>query len=241
VYEHLVKSNSPNVEVIRSSTYQNPFVPREFIEQMEEQYPDLYRRQEIYGQDIDAEGTIFRPHWFQIVDNYPPGLKWSRYWDLAASTKTTADYTASAAVALDKNSGDVYVRDCIRTKSEWPDVRRLIITTALSEYDTVTGVESALHGLAAFQELQRERELVGTSIRSIRVDKDKVSRALPVASRAEAGKLKLVRGNWISAFVDEAVVFPGGRHDDQVDAVSGAFQMIANSSGGSWAVGPLRP
>ena len=77
------------------------------------------------------------------------------------------------------------------------------------------------------QELQREPQLLNTSIQSIRVDKDKISRALPLASRAEAGKVKLVRGNWLADFLDEATSFPNGAHDDQVDAVTGAFHMIS--------------
>lgn len=69
--------------------------------------------------------------------------------------------------------------------------------------------------------------LVGTVLRSIRVDKDKVSRALPIAARAEVGKVKLARGEWISGFLDEATSFPAGAHDDRIDAVSGAFQMLS--------------
>ena len=84
-----------------------------------------------------------------------------------------------------------------------------------------------MHGLAGFQELIRVPELLNTTIRSIRVDRDKVSRALAVASRAEQGKVKLVRGNWIAAFLDEVAAFPNGAHDDQIDAVSGSFQMIS--------------
>jgi predicted phage terminase large subunit-like protein len=90
----------------------------------------------------------------------------------------------------------------------------------LNEKGTSVGVESAVHGLAGFQELQREPQLVGTSLQSIRVDRDKISRALPVASRAEALNVKLVRGEWISDFLDEATVFPHGQHDDQIDSVS---------------------
>jgi len=36
----------------------------------------------------------------------------------AASTKTAADYSASAAVALDKTTGDVFIRDVIRLKEQ---------------------------------------------------------------------------------------------------------------------------
>ncbi len=44
---------------------------------------------------------------FEAVERAPLGLKWSRYWDLAASTKTTADYTASVRVAM--HDGGVYI------------------------------------------------------------------------------------------------------------------------------------
>jgi predicted phage terminase large subunit-like protein len=40
--------------------------------------------------------------------------------------------------------------------------------------------------------------------------------------------VKLVRGNWISDFLDEAASFPNGAHDDQIDAISGAFQMMSS-------------
>jgi predicted phage terminase large subunit-like protein len=43
-------------------------------------------------------------------------------------------------------------------------------------------------------------------------------------SAAEAGNIRLVQGAWISDFLDEADAFPNGSHDDQVDAVSGAFR-----------------
>ena len=55
---------------------------------------------------------------------------------------------------------------------------------------------------------------------------DKLTRALSWANRAEAGKVVLVRGPWINEFLDEVTLFPNGAHDDQVDAVSLAVQMI---------------
>ncbi len=48
-------------------------------------------------------------------------------------------------------------------------------------------------------------------------------RANPVASQAEAGNIKLVRGPWNAIFLDETELFPAGSHDDQVDALSGAL------------------
>jgi predicted phage terminase large subunit-like protein len=54
----------------------------------------------------------------------------------------------------------------------------------------------------------------------------KVLRAAPLASAAEAGNVRIVQGNWNEEFLDEFEVFPQGTHDDQVDAVSGAFEKL---------------
>lgn len=175
-----------------------------------------------------AEGAMFKRHWFETVEAAPEGLSWVRYWDLAASTKTTADYTASAAVALAKD-GTLYIRDVIRDRWEWPDAKRVIVQTMISEGGR-HGIEKALHGIAAVQDLRRERSVAHIALSGIDVDKDKVSRALPWAARAEALKVKLVRGAWVSLFLDEVCAFPQGTHDDQVDTVSGGVQMIASKS-----------
>jgi predicted phage terminase large subunit-like protein len=237
LYETFVKPTSPDYAVIQSSTRDNVFLPASFVERLQSQYTHQWQQQEIEGQFCELEGTLFKRQWFQIVEHAPEGLRWSRYWDLAASVKTQADFSASACVSLSKDTGDVYIRDVIKMKAEWPDVRKTIISTALNERGVRVGIESAVHGLAATQELLREQDLVNTSLRSIRVDKDKVSRALPVASRAETGKVKLVRGEWISDFLDEATAFPHGQHDDQIDAVSGAFQMITTAPKGRVWIG----
>jgi predicted phage terminase large subunit-like protein len=237
IYEVFVKSESPDYAVIQSSTRDNIFLPSSFVERLQGQYTHQWQQQEIEGEFCELEGTLFKRQWFEVVEHAPEGLKWHRYWDLAASVRTQADFSASACVALSKDSGDVYIRGVLKLKEEWPVVRKAIIATALAEPGVQLGIESAMHGLAATQELLRLPELVNTRLKSIHVDKDKVSRALPVASRAEQGRVKLVRGNWISDFLDEATSFPQGRHDDQIDSVSGAFQMIAEPSAGkvfSW-------
>jgi predicted phage terminase large subunit-like protein len=60
---------------------------------------------------------------------------------------------------------------------------------------------------------------------------DKIVRALPVSSAAENGNIKIVRGRYISSFFDEIEAFPETENDDQVDALSGAFQAIQDIKG----------
>lgn len=186
-----------------------------------------------------AEGALFKREWFDVVDHAPEGLRWGRYWDLAASTKTSADYTASAGVAHSTDDGCLYIRDMIRGRWEWPDARKIIIETMLSEPESTHAIEEALHGIAAMQELRRERSIAHIALRGIHVDKDKLTRALPWSARAEARKVKLVRGPWIGAFLSEVCMFPQGTNDDQVDTVSGGVGLMApsrtNSAVGAFA------
>jgi predicted phage terminase large subunit-like protein len=169
---------------------------------------------------------MFQRHWLGVVPRAPEGLKWFRYWDLAASTKTSADYTASIRAALG-DDGVVYLDAGIHLKAEWPDVRKVIVSTMHSEVGTQVGIEEAIHGLAAIQELRRMPEISGVTLKGIRVDKDKQSRAMPWAARAEGGKVRLVAGAWNRQFIDEVVGFPSSSHDDYVDAASGAVAMMS--------------
>lgn len=161
-----------------------------------------------------------------------PGLDWRRYWDLAISTREGASYTASARVAVDP-IGNIYVADMVRGRWPWPEARKRIVETMLAERDVVTehGIEEALHGAAAVQELLEEPDLGDVAIRGIQVTQDKVTRALPWITRAEAGRVHLVEGAWTGAFIDEAVSFPNGAYDDQIDALSGAYAMVTGRRG----------
>jgi predicted phage terminase large subunit-like protein len=58
---------------------------------------------------------------------------------------------------------------------------------------------------------------------------DKYTRAQPFATRVNAGKVNILRGAWNRALLDELSVFPMGAHDDQVDALSGAYDMLGSN------------
>jgi predicted phage terminase large subunit-like protein len=162
------------------------------------------------------------------VDRPPDNLRWCRGYDLAISTKASSDFTASARCALDKRTGDLYIADVFRRRIEFPEQKRYIIDRITQEKNTEHGIEQALHGLALFQELRRSSGLARYAFKSVRPSQDKFTRALSWANRAEEGKVILVRGPWIRDFIEETVNFPNSPHDDQIDAVSIAVQMLDN-------------
>ena len=180
---------------------------------------------------VPLDGGLFKREWFKkIVNRAPKDLTWARGYDLAISTKTTADYTASFRVAFD-DEGNLYIADGFRRRIEYPDQRRYVIERTRSEKNTSHGVEKALHGQALVQDLRNDVKTRGRPIEAIRVDADKFTRALTWSGLAEDGKVILVQGTWIDEFIEEVCGFPDGEHDDQVDAVSLAVRMLSRRKG----------
>lgn len=178
-------------------------------------------------QPVPSDGGLFKREWFQnIVSRPPTGLVWARGYDLAVSTKTTSDHTASFRCTFDR-SGNLYIADGFCRRIEYPEQRRYVIDRVRTERNTSHGIEKALHGQALVQDLRQDIKVRGRPIEAIRVDVDKITRALAWAGLAEDGKVILVQGSWIDDFVDEVCSFPYGSHDDQVDAVSLAVRMLA--------------
>ena len=83
--------------------------------------------------------------------------------------------------------------------------------------------------------------LAGHVFRSLPVSGDKATRARPLASQAEAGNVKLLKGPWNEVFLDEIGMFPNGAHDDQVDAAADAFnELVGTAMTGAPIAMPIR-
>ena len=67
-----------------------------------------------------AEGGIFKRAWFHLVDHIPEIVHTVRYWDLAMSEKTTADYTVGIKMGQGVD-GHFYILDVARFQKEWGD------------------------------------------------------------------------------------------------------------------------
>ncbi len=174
------------------------------------------------------EGGLFKRKWFtRFVEREPDGLRWVRAYDLAVSTETSADHTASFRCAFG-SAGELYIAGGMRRRMEYPDQRRYVIERMVEEKNTAHVIENALHGKAFVQDLRREARVAGVPLRSANVDGDKFTRSLSWANLAESGKIVIVRGPWNDDLLDEVCRFTGkgDKHDDQVDAISLAVSSL---------------
>jgi predicted phage terminase large subunit-like protein len=127
----------------------------------------------------------------------------------------------------------IIIEDVWRGQKEFPDVHEIIVQNATIDGRKVAiRLEAEKAGIVALQQMLRESRLRGYKLDAKPPEGDKYTRAGPFASRMNAGKVKLVRGGWNRAFLDECSVFPVGNYADQVDAASGAYQMLSEKGQG---------
>lgn len=180
-----------------------------------------------------SAGLYFQKGYFEIVDAVPKTIDRVRYWDRAATKKTeTNDPDFTVGIKIEKDINNIlYITDMIRIQDSPLGVQTVIKNTAIRDTVQVRiGVEED-PGQAGVSEADHlTRLLQGYNVRRNKVQKDKVTRASPVSAQAEAGNIKILRGKWNDDFFRELENFPEGKHDDIVDALSGAFLMINSNS-----------
>lgn len=221
--------DSSKYAIVHSASSDNLFLDADYVKDLEENMTAEQFRQEGLGQFIDPIGADFNRMWFKYAERVPDDIQWYRYWDLAMTTKQTSDFTASAKLGMD-SMGHLWLADIIQVKREYPEIKQLIIETMLSEPDTIVGIEEAVSGFAAMQELRRLPQIADITLRGIKVDRDKRSRAMPWAAKAQQGLFTMLHATWNRKFLDEVTAFPNGVHDDMVDSVSGALQMLSQKN-----------
>lgn len=80
----------------------------------------------------------------------------------------------------------------------------------------------------------------GLPVMPIPADRDKISRAMPLQARMQAGAVYFLRGAaWLEGLERELLTFPNAKHDDQVDAAAYAAIAISQRGGKIQTIGSL--
>jgi len=223
-------TKNKDVTVIKQTTFDNPFLPESYIRELQEQYTTEYARQELYAEIVELGAGVIKASWFNVI-GYNKPIEGVRFWDLAVSIKTAADYSAGALCYM---RGDrlniVHIHHC---KVEYPELRKRIIQYAQNDGKSVIiGLEEAGQQRGFIDDLTKCPELAGYTIRAVKPHGDKFNRAMPWASRAELGNVDICSGAWNKGFFDECNAFTADdthTHDDQIDAVSGAYSILTTN------------
>jgi len=232
--------NHPNRIFVSAKLDDNPYLDRDEYEQSLAEL-DIVTRQRLKDGDwtVSESGGIFRREWFAVTDNIPPAnefTSWVRYWDFAGTEVSTAnpdpDYTVGLKIGR-HNSGKMYVTDIVRIRSNSGDVERKVLQTAELDGKDVTiriEQEPGSSGKAVIEHYQL-RVLSGYTVYGDRATGSKLDRARPVSAFAESGHLILKSALWNEDFLQEINAFTGDNklHDDQVDALSGAWHGVNNT------------
>lgn len=142
--------------------------------------------------------------------------------DTANSEKTINDYFAVTTFYVTPDN-DILIYDVYRTHVIGPDQKPLMKELNYRYRPSFQAIEDKTFGTNLIQEMTRE----GMTVLPIKVDKDKVTRSLPIAARYEAGKVyHRADAPWLTDFEDELLSFPRGKHDDQVDTISIAGELV---------------
>jgi len=180
-----------------------------------------------------AAGLIFNRSWFEIVETAPATCMRVRYWD-KAGTEGGGARTAGVLLARDLATGLFYVEDVIL--GQWGALRReqtILQTAALDGHSVQIWTEQEPGSGGKESAEMTVRALSGYIIRVDRVTGDKITRSGPMSAQAEAGNVKLVRGHWNKAYLDELDSFDEhAAFKDQVDASTGAFNKLAAVASG---------
>lgn len=172
------------------------------------------------------EGSMFKVSQLEIVDAVPAKMRMVRTWDIGA-TAGGGDYTAGVKMGT-TGDGVFYVLDVKRGQWSTDERDKTMLQTAELDGKKVKIRVPQDPGAAGKSQVEAfVRLLAGFSVKSERVSGDKETRADPFSSQVNAGNVKLLRGDWNADFIEELRQFPNGKHDDQVDAVSDAFEELA--------------
>lgn len=187
-------------------------------------------------------GGLFKRGWFKFLDVAPALMRLVRGWD-TAGTEDAGDYTCGCKLGEEfewvltqahgherakrelKSTGRFIVLDMQRDQLGPDGVDKLMLATAqLDQCPQREEREGGASGKAVIG--ARAKLLKGFDYEEVQLGQNKAVRAKPLRAQAQAGNLYLLRGAWNEAFIKELSEFPTGKHDDQVDAASCAFNCV---------------
>lgn len=196
---------------------------REPLDTLEDQ------RRQLGGFDYNAQylqnplpeaGNMIRRDWLKFSDQpfvRLPGDQIVQSWDTAVKATDSSNYSVCLTFLV-RNTNEYYLLEAWRHKVEFPELRAAVS----SQFAKHSPSRILIEDLASGSPLIDQCKADGLSgIIGRRPTADKKTRMYGETSKIEAGQLILPKSApWLDEFIEELLAFPGGKYDDQVDALS---------------------
>lgn len=186
------------------------------------------------------EGGMFKASGLRLRDDAgrpfaPPrgdGVKYVRFWDIGGSSKRTADETSGTLMAR-KPDGRFVLIDI--EAGQWaPEDRnariRIVAERDQKDYGHVRQIIERGIGLSVEVTNEIMRGLAGLPCEERSAKGDKTTRADPLAAQCNAGNVDICDTPGTRGFVEQALIFPNGAHDDRVDSSASALAELSGTS-----------
>lgn len=183
-------------------------------------------------------GGLFQETWFagKYVDESPVVARRARGWD-TAGTENGGDWTVGVRIAeatkIDPVTGELtgagifYIEDVVAEQFGPYKVDLLIQATSERDGKDCAQREEKEGGSAGIAVIEaRKKTLKGLNYEGVPISGSKVTRSKPFRVQCEAGNVYIVRAPWNARYMKILTGFPTGKHDDDVDASSAAFNAV---------------
>jgi predicted phage terminase large subunit-like protein len=224
------KAHTPDFsEILWPQRYDREFFISKRNEYLEQGLPDVYS-QEFLNQPLDESLAYFKRHDFKDFDDVDrerfKQKDWKKFFnfyigtDLAVSLTDVSDWSVFVVGGMDE-SGYLYIVDVIRERMDAQDIVETILALQKKYEPEAIQMEKGQieKSIGPFLRQRMLDSNVFPNIIPIAPSSDKLQRAKSIQGRMRAGAVKFDKAaDWYFNFEDEAVLFPRGKHDDQVDA-----------------------
>lgn len=226
------KAHTPDfTSILWSSLYNKQWFIDKKNELAEQGLADVYS-QEYLNEPIDESLAYFRRSDLRdltdVDRNVMKQADWKKFFnfyigtDLAVSTSEVSDWSVFVVGGVDQ-SGYLWIIDIIRERMDAQEIVNTILQLERTYEPIAITMEKGQIEKAVGPFLRQQMLETGIfpNIQAVAPSVDKLTRARSIQARMRAGAVKFDKtGDWYYDFEDEAVLFPRGKHDDQVDALA---------------------
>jgi predicted phage terminase large subunit-like protein len=188
----------------------------------------------LYQQNpVPDEGVYFTKDMFRYASEAPAMHSMKLYcaWDLAIGEKQQNDWTVGVVGGLDYND-QVFILDVIRFRGDSYRIVEAILDTYQKYKPEMIGIEKGQLEQAIRPILRKrmaERRIYpvfAEGDKALVPITDKMTRARPLQGRMQQGMVYFLEQPWLENLRHELLRFPGGVHDDMVDAMAWLMRML---------------